>query len=247
MAVEKETKEVKKKTPSKQITKTTPKKGTIPKKGTSQNTASKTNKTAVLKEEKELVKKEKVIQETKKDIPLATEVKDDATIPKQKKLIVIGIILFIVLFGFYLYRVYDVKKEEKLMNSYLLSSGTISLNIQSLDEVNQVLFSNETPDKFFVLISYTDDEDAYELEESLKSIIDNYKLNDCFYYLNVKDIMKEDNYLDKINQTFNTKNITKLPTILYYESGQLQEVVKRVDNHVINAGDFQKLLDIYEF
>ena len=59
--------------------------------------------------------------------------------------------------------------------------------------------------------------------------------------------MKEDNYLDKINQTFNTKNITKLPTILYYESGQLQEVVKRVDNHVINAGDFQKLLDIYEF
>ena len=134
------------------------------------------------------------------------------------------------------------------MNSYLVSSGTISLTIHNLDEVNQVLFSNETPDKYFVLINYTKNEDNYNLEKDLKNIIDNYKLNDSFYYLDVTDLKNSNNnYIDEINKTFKTKDIKSIPTILYYENGSLKEVVKRIDNNTINAGDFQKLLDIYEF
>ena len=77
--------------------------------------------------------------------------------------------------------------------------------------------------------------------------LDKYKLNDSFYYLNVKSIMDEDNYLNRLNNAFNTDKIKKVPTILYYRNGKIVDVVTRNDNNIINAGDFQKLLDIYGY
>lgn len=157
---------------------------------------------------------------------------------------IIGI-LALILLAFYFYRWYDVKKEEKLMNSYLLSTDTVSLKIKNLEEVPQVL--TEAPNEYFILINYTGNEDTYNLEKDLKGIIDSYKFSDCFYYLNVENIMQEDNYLARLNTAFKTDKITTVPTILYYKNGEIIEVVKRIDNNPINAGDFQKLLDIYEF
>ena len=52
-----------------------------------------------------------------------------------------------------------------------------------------------------------------------------------------------------INNAFNTTEISEIPVILYYKNGSLVNdgIVQREDNNPINAGDFQKLLDIYEF
>ena len=158
-------------------------------------------------------------------------------------LIIVCIVLALILVIFYGYRVNKLKETDTLSKSYLLDSGTVSLEIKNLDEVNQILA--ESPTEYFVLISYTGNKDTYKLENGLKRILDKYKLNDSFYYLNVKNIMDEDNYLNRLNNAFNTDKIKKVPTILYYRNGKIVDVVTRNDNNIINAGDFQKLLDIY--
>lgn len=170
---------------------------------------------------------------------------EEKVVPKNTTLIIVIVVLALVFLAFYLYRWYDVKKEERLMNSYLLTTDTVSLEIKNLDEVPQVL--TEAPNEYFILISYTGNEDTYKLEEGLKSIIDSYKFGDCFYYLNVENIIKEDNYLARLNTAFNTDIIKKVPIILYYKNGKIVDTVTRVDDNTINAGDFQKLLDIYDF
>lgn len=161
---------------------------------------------------------------------------------------IIGIVLMsIALIAFYIYRVNQVKNTEQMQSSYLLSSGTINLEIKNLEEVDQIL--SEAPNDYFVLISYTNNQDTYNLEKGLKTIIDKYSLSDRFYYLDVTSIMNDENYLTRINNAFDTDLITMVPTILYYKNGKLATdgVVQRIDKNPINAGDFQKLLDIYEY
>ena len=183
--------------------------------------------------------------------------KDNAVKPLKKKengernykaYYIIGIVLLsIALIAFYFYRVKEVKNTENMQSSYLLSSGTINLEIKNLEEVKQIL--SEAPNDYFVLISYTNNQSTYDLEKGLKIIIDNYSLSDRFYYLDVTSIMDEKDYLARINNAFDTDLIKKVPTILYYKNGEIAAdgVVKRDDALPINAGDFQKLLDIYEY
>lgn len=179
-----------------------------------------------------------------------TEEKREVAVAKQKisrNKILIGsaIVVVLILLGFYIYQWQKVKNQEKYMNSYLLDSGTVSLEIKNLDEVSQIL--TESPNEYFVLITYTGDKETYELEEDIKNIIDDYKLSDSFYYLNIKNLLKEDNYLNRLNNAFNTDKITAVPIILYYKDDVLIDTVSRVDDNIINAGDFQRILDIYEY
>lgn len=164
---------------------------------------------------------------------------------RKRIVIILVIILAFILLGLYIYRWQQVKDEERLSTSYLLSSGTVSLEIKNLDEVSQIL--SESPTEYFVLITYTGNEDAYDLETGIKPIIDDYKLSDSFYYLNIESIMDSDNYLTRLNNAFNTDEISTVPIILYFKDGELIDTVTRDDDNVINAGDFQKLLDIYEY
>ena len=179
------------------------------------------------------------------------KVENKETVLKQERLnkicLIAGIVVLVaVLVIFYFSRVNDARKAERISESYLISSGTLSLEIKNLEEVSQILSDAPSGDTF-VLISYTKYQATYDLEKGLKSIIDDYDLADRFYYLNVSSIQSEDNYLERINNAFDTNLIQKVPTILYYNNGKLVDVVLRDDGNPINAGDFQKLLDIYDF
>ncbi len=181
-------------------------------------------------------------KEVKKEV---TEVSKSNIFTSKSTLIIITSILLLILAITYIYRVNKLNETEKYNTSYLLSTGTVSLEIKNLDEVDQIL--TESPNEYFVLITYTDNKDTYTLETGLKTIIDEYKLSDSFYYINVKDMLNEDNYLTRLNNAFGTDKITKVPVILYYKDGKVVNTVHRNDNNVINASDFQKLLDIYEY
>ncbi len=184
-----------------------------------------------------------VIAKTKEETKEVEKAKQ--TIPRKKIYIIIGIIVVAILIGIYIYWLQGVRDEERYSTSYLLSSGTVSLEIKNLDEVDQIL--SESPTEYFVLITYTGAEETYNLEQDIKTIIDNYKLSDSFYYLNIESMMETDNYLTRLNNTFDTNMITTVPIILYFRDGQLVDTVTRDDDNIINAGDFQKLLDIYEY
>lgn len=183
------------------------------------------------------------IQKTKEEKKQVAEAKH--RISQRNIYIIIGIVIVLAVVGFYFFRLQQARNEEKLNSSYLISSGTVSLEIKNLDEVSQILL--ESPTEYFVLITYTGNEDTYNLEEGIKTIIDDYKLSDSFYYLNIESIMDSDNYLTRLNSAFNTDKITTVPIILYFKDGELVDTVTRDDANIINAGDFQKLLDIYEY
>ena len=88
---------------------------------------------------------------------------------------IIGFLLIIFLI-WYIISWKNVKKEEKLMNSYLITSNTLSVEIKDLSETIQVL--KESPSEYFVYISYTNDEKVYSFEKKLKKLIDNYNLKE---------------------------------------------------------------------
>ena len=183
------------------------------------------------------------VKKTKEETKQVAEAK--RSISQRNVYIIIGVIIVIAIIIFYIFQIQERRNEERLSSSYLITSGTINLEIKNLDEVSQILA--ESPSEYFVLITYTGNEDTYELEEGIKPIIDDYKLSDVFYYLNIESIMDGDNYLTRLNNASNTDEITTVPIILYYRDGVLVDTVTRADDNVINAGDFQKLLDIYEY
>lgn len=159
-------------------------------------------------------------------------------------LIILGFI-GLTLYGFSWYR---VKKEERLMRSYLLVTNTIESNINDLDSIDQIL--DESPSSYFIYISYNNSEEVYNFEKSLKRIIDKYRLNDIFYYINATELMdSNEDYLNVIKDKFKIKDINRLPIIIYVNEHKITEdnILSSKNNSIIDADDFEKLLINNEF
>lgn len=156
---------------------------------------------------------------------------------------IIGFLLIIFLI-WYIISWKNVKKEEKLMNSYLITSNTLSVEIKDLSETIQVL--KESPSEYFVYISYTNDEKVYSFEKKLKKLIDNYNLKDEFYFVNVTNIKDDENFYSEINDTFNTKLINNIPSILHFKNNELKKVIYNKDLNKTYA-NFENLLKENEF
>ena len=165
-------------------------------------------------------------------------------IPIKNYIIAIGLVVAAVLLTLYGFAWYNVLKEGRVSQSYLVKEKVISNEIQSLDEV-EAIFA-EVPDEYFIYISYTGSEEIYDMEKDLKKVINQYELNDLFYYLNVTSIKDKDNYIDDLNKSLNLdQKVKKVPTIVYVKEGKVVDIIERNDNNMMNVGDFQKLLDIY--
>ena len=156
---------------------------------------------------------------------------------------IIGFLLIIFLI-WYIISWKNVKKEEKLMNSYLITSNTLSVEIKDLSETIQVL--KESPSEYFVYISYTNDEKVYSFEKKLKKLIDNYNLKDEFYFVNVTNIKDDENFYKEINNTFNTKLINNIPCILHFKNNELKKVIYNKDLNKTYT-NFENLLKENEF
>ena len=164
-----------------------------------------------------------------------------------KNYVVVAVIFLILILGsLYLYKWYDVYTEEQVSTSYLMKTKTLVYEVKDLSEIEAVF--SETPNEYFVYVSYTGSEDVYNLEEELKPIIEEYKLKDYIYYINVTDMMKKDNYLDELNKALGLEEnkITQVPTIIFFKDGVVEDdsIITREDSNIMQAGDFAKLLDI---
>ncbi len=149
------------------------------------------------------------------------------------------IILAIIFLALYFYKWHTVREQEKFYNSYLISTNTISLEMTDIDEISSVL--SETPSYYFLYISYTEDEEVYNLEMDLKPLIDEYQLQNNFYFLNVTDFKdtntdyKEDIALELgIDESI----ISDVPIILYFKDGSLATT-----HGIFTAEEFKDLLE----
>lgn len=148
------------------------------------------------------------------------------------------IILAIIFLALYFRKWDDVREQEKYLQSYLVSTDTISLEMNNIDEIQAVL--SETPNYYFVYISYTNDKDVYNLEKKLKPLIDEYYLDNSFYFLNVTDIKENNtNYKKEIAESLEIKEnvIDDIPVILYFQDGEL------ASEGIHTALEFEKLLE----
>ena len=201
------------------------------------------NNNKKVKDIKVEVKNDDVNTNGKIEAEVQTNVKDSKIKSNKDKIfMIIFIVCALIILGIYLYQWKSVKDKSEINNSYLLTTNTTTLEIKDLENAKQIL--SEAPHEYFVLISYTGDAETYNLEKELKIIIDKYKLNDSFYYYNASE---DRDCINKLNDTFKTKKIKKIPTILYIKNNEVVNVITRNDNNMINSGDFQKLLDIYDF
>lgn len=162
-------------------------------------------------------------------------------------LIVCGMIVIIAILLIGFSELYPRLKSSNLSKSYLISHKVISKTL-TLDDAASTL-ANEN--NYFIYISYTGSEDIYNLEKKLKPIINDYHLNDSFYYLDITNIKNDYDYISKVNKALNYDDnaLTKLPTIIYVKNHEVirSNIITREDNQLISAADFQKLLDINGF
>ncbi len=159
-------------------------------------------------------------------------------------LILVGGIVFI----FLSFKWYQLKTEEKLMKSYLITSNTIVTTISDLDEFNHIM--QEAPSSYFIYLSYTGDKNVYEMEKDLKLVIDKYNINDIFYYIDVTELKENDqNYLNKIKETLNISDLEKVPAVVYVNEGEIlnRNVLDGVKGTDFKAEDLESLLEIYEY
>lgn len=153
-----------------------------------------------------------------------------------------------ILLALYLFEWYQVKREEKLMTSYLISSNTIKSSVNDMDSLNQI--RQEAPSSYFIYIGYTGNEDVYNFEKDLKRVIDKYNLNDIFYYVDLTKLKeKNNNYLDEIKNKLEIKEIEKIPAIIYVKDGKITDsnILDGVNETILKIEDFEQLLDLYEF
>lgn len=181
------------------------------------------------------------------NMPVKKSVKERYINPKNyiyAFLILVGGILFVL----YLFSWYQVKQEEKYINSYLLSSKTVQSSIKDLDSYNQI--KQEFPSSYFIYIGYTKDEEVYNLEKKLKRVIDKYKINDIVYYIDLTELKENNgNYLEEIKNKLGIKNLDNIPAIIYVNEGIIAEsnILDGVNDTILKAEDLEKILDIYEF
>ena len=169
--------------------------------------------------------------------------KNERYIPIKNYVLAAVIVVVMIVFTLYAFAWYDVLKENRVSNSYLVKEKIISNEIKGLDEVSAVFL--EPLDTYYIYISYTGSEEIYNMEKDLKKVINEYSLNDSMYFLNVSNIKDEKNYIEKINKALNLEEqkVKKVPTIIYYKEGKVVDIVERLDDNIMNVGDFEKLLE----
>ena len=156
-------------------------------------------------------------------------------------LILVGGILLVV----YIFSWYQVKQEEKYMNSYLISTNTISNQITDLNTLKQVV--NEAPNNYFIFIGFRNDSNEYNIEVELKNIIDDYEISDYFYYIDITDKLDDQNYMNSLNNILGT-SISNTPAFIYVREGKiLNKNIVTNTNKGFNIGNIEKILEIYEY
>lgn len=172
--------------------------------------------------------------------------KNEKYIPTKNYFIAGVIVVVVILLTWYGFSWYKVYEDNMVSQSYLVKNNIISMEIKDLNEAKDVF--QEVPNSYFVFVSYTGDEDIYNMEKSIRDLVKEYKLNDSMYYLNVTEIKKQDNYLDEINKALSLKDnkITEIPTIVYFKDGEVPKsgIIKPIDGKLMTVNDFQKFLDV---
>ena len=163
---------------------------------------------------------------------------------KHKNYYIGVVIALLIIFAIlYYFKIFETARQKKYEESYLVSTGAVNLNINSLNEIDQVF--SEAADDYFVFISYTKDEAEYKLETKLKTIIDDYGLKDNFYLVNTTSFKEDENndLYDKLNESFKLSKdkINSVPIIIYFEEKDYKIIDHNKLESFLEKNNFEKV------
>jgi len=163
-------------------------------------------------------------------------VKDNKrVVPRKNYLYLLIMLVLVVTITFGIVNISKYYDEKKLEESYL--SGYISE--VTLEDMRNIL--TEPSSEMFIIVTEINNESVYNTEKDIKKVIKRRDIRDNMMFINYTD-SKDD--LTELNKVLKS-DIKSIPAIVYYKNGQ---VVTSIDstNGLINAGEFEKLLDSYE-
>lgn len=211
----------------------------------------------VLNEEKNYnVLEETIVEEEsprKEDLEITEEIPVFETrktikkvIPLSNYLIAAIILVWIAIIAYVGYELSRRHQENLYQEGYFIHEK-IDIKKISLAEASTV--AHDAKDAVFILFNYRGYEETYELEKELWRIMNDYHIEQNFYYVDLTD---ENGTLNcdmtcVLNTGLHVTNFKNVPAIAYYERGTLIDVAQREDKKVLEVADFVKLLDIYEF
>ncbi len=257
MNEEKKTNETKKSAKTKTVAKTSPnKKGT---KKTSSKPKTTAKKSSVKKEPSVKIEKKPTIQKTiMSNEPSKTEnkVQEEQKINIKKEtskdisqpnlLSFLTILLMAILVTISIVTLFMKAKESTYSQMWENKSYLVEKELGpeiTCDELANAILGEQA----FIFATSYNGEEEFELEKSLAKIIKTNALKD-FYIYPLEDSCGPISSSDSLaaRNLKLSEGLSKTPAILYYRNGQLQEILMREDNKMLEAADFQHLLDIYE-
>lgn len=238
----------KKATAKKTTTKKTTAKKTTSSKKNSKTTEAKPRKSVPTKKSEEV--KEVKKEELKKSVEPEKVIDESTTIDMKKDQIIFALeviatilaTIIVLLVAIKTFKQMDFIKEDRMYKnnlyseSYLVNKGD-SLKV-SCDELNKAIMG----EKSFIYVTNLGTKEEYKLEKKLDKIIKDYKLQDNFYLYELNDNCRS----TALSSLQLTSDFQKVPMILFYQDGVLQEQIVRDDNEMLSDADLVKTLDIYE-
>lgn len=197
---------------------------------------------------------EEVIDETKdihleeqKEENTSSAVKEEKNFFESNFILIIIVVAWIFIFAMIGIKLYQ-KHQEKLYHAGYFYQEKVDVKTIDLKNLTDVVFNHSEGD-MFVLFTYRGMKDTYQLEKELNEIIKDYDLLDRFYYIDMTDyeITNDCDYKCLINTELSLSSVKNVPAIAYFSKGELVDIAQREDKKVLEAADFVKLLDIYEF
>ena len=156
-------------------------------------------------------------------------------VPKKNYLYLLIMLLIVVFVTFGIVKIGKYYDEKKLERSFF--DGYISE--VTLEDMKNIL--TEPSSEMFIIVTKVNNEDIYNNEKEIKKVIKKRDIRDNIMFI---DYTNNKNNLSDLNKVLKS-NIKSIPAIIYYKNGNF---VTSIDssNGLVNAFEFEKLLDSYE-
>lgn len=159
------------------------------------------------------------------------------------------IVLGVFLISYMFYHLYLQASDRQINSSYLLKKKLVAGNYKIENDLSNLKKINGD---YFIYISYTGSKDIYNFEKSIAPLIKKYKLQSKFYYISIDTIVSGNDKINIINDFLGLTDskIQKVPTIIYVDKDKKiskGNIITRLDDNIIEKGDFQQLLDIIDY
>jgi len=161
-------------------------------------------------------------------------------IPRKNYVILLSMIVLIICACFAFYNLYDIYLENKISVSPLSTKQVLYDDLKST--------TIEMDADTFLVISYVQDEEVYNNELEIKRYLEDSNLIDNVTYLDITSYRSEKNFVTELNSILGltgSLEIKSFPALIYYKEGVPVYKVDS-DDHLINVGDFEQIVDMYE-